>query len=545
MADLPRFDVLGGSGANFRNVRTVTPSGNRAEAELFNSVSQDFQVHSARFQRAQDAANKAELARRDIDLDLKAQEIRERNRLNPGGFNEDMENYINATAENVPEEVRGAYMLRARQKTAATFINERQKFVAHQLDLGKRDAEAFIEVQENRLLSYGVPSNEVELQLMQDDQSIYERFLDSEIAAGNLTANEVILKKQSLNEGMQASYALGRMQQEQLPLDFMVKVLKGNTDDPFLKDLSPGAKQKMLSQGQQLFSAQQQLEQRDERIRNEFITAQKTVHVDNIYNNPTSDTAQDSLKLLKSTATSPEERGKIEKLQEFVDNAEAERFQESDPEVVFDVEAALARGELTEDSLSTLHGEGLSNNDFNKYRAKVEQQRDSLIASPTFKLVKERMDAEFPSPKKLSQSELIMSMFSKKAIPGVSTDPEEIAKLEQNERLKNQMLLDLKGRILDDKSIGSEDQLLEAANAAIVKMRQEVLQGSTKGGPVVLTRPKQAAMQNTEAVEQSQKYVGKINKLRQDIKSGRIDADLGRAIYNIIKDEEADARSGN
>lgn len=541
MAEIPRFDVEGGSGANFRNVSAVRPVGLQAEAQLFDFVSRDFEIHSEQFAQAQAAAEKAQLAERDIALDLKTQEIRERNRLNPNGFARDMDNYILSTADNVPDEIRDAYILRARQKTASAFIQERQNFVTHQLEVGKREAKAFLEIQENRLLSYGAPENEIDLQLINDDRVIYERFLESELNAGNMTPSEVNLRKQSLNDKMQSSYLLGKMQQNDMPLDFLVDVIGGETDDPILQNLSPAAKQEALSQGQQLFSALQQIEQRDERLRQELVDAQKTIHVDTIYQNPTSPTAQDSIKILRSLAATPEERKKVQDLQEFVANAESKRYKESDPSTVFDVESELARGELSQTRLDDLHGNGLSNEDFNKYRNRLESERDSLVSSPTYQLIKERMDEEFPGPKKLSQTELLLSMFGGNDIPGISKDPNEIARLQRNEKLKTQMLLDIKTQILEQGNINSETQLLEAGNAALVKMRQEVLQGSggnTKPSPTGNPLPKSAALQDTNAIAQHKKYIGKPDMLRQDIQNGKLDPATGRAIFNLIKEEE-------
>ena len=530
MVDIPRFDVLGGSGANFRNVQRVDPVGIRAEKELFSAVSRDFQIQSANFAAAQESANKAELAKRDIDIDLKAQELRERNRLNPGGFARDMENYVNATAENVPVEVRPSYLLRARQKTAAAFIQERKSFVSHELEMGRRDAAAFIEVQENRLLSYGSPKNEIELQLMNDDKVIYERFLESEVIAGNISEGEAALRKDNLNTKMQSSYLLSKMQDQDKPLDFLLKVLDGNTDDPLLSALSPDAKQAALSQGQQLFSAKQQIEQRDERLRNEYVAAQKTIHVDQIYTNPTSDTARDSLEVLRTISQTPEERSAVQKLQDFMDNAESEQYTESDPAIVYSVEKLFARGDLNQQDLDTFHGEGISTQDYNKYRARIEAERDSLVSSPTFELLRERMDVEFPSPKKIDP---LTALLGGKDL---EESAEDKRRLEHNERLKTQMLLDIKTKILQDQSIVSEKQLLEEGNAALVKMRQEILQsGDTI--PTIPSLPKAAALQNDQAVSLTEKYRGNRKKIHDDLKKGILDEDTARAIYNLLREE--------
>lgn len=536
MTNVARFDVLGGSGANFRNVRRVDFAGFRAQAEGFHSLAREAQRTQQTFQRIEENAVRNAMAQRDIDLDLKVQEVREDNRLNPGGFLTSMETYVNTTADELPDNMRNDYLLRARQKTAAAFIQERRKFMQNQVEMNERESNAFIELHENRLKSYGAPDNDIELDLLEQDQAIYDVFVNAEVEAGLITPSEAELRKQELNEEMQAGYLLDKMQNSDQPLDLLLDVLDGNTDDPVLQDLTPMAKQKALSQGQQLFNAIQQIEQRNERVLTEAVNAQKTTHVDNVYTNPTSPSALDSMETLKRLATTPEERIKLQKLDEFIAEAETARYNTTDAEIEFQVEGKLARGELTQNELDDLHGNGLSNSDFNKYRAKLDNQREGLVSSPTYRLVQERMDSEFPSPRKINFMDEIM--YGGRSLAELTAEQKQN---EVNERLKTQALIDLKTRILDDKTITSEGDLLEAGNAAIVKLRQEVAQGvkpDTPSKPVVLTRQKQVAMQNPEAVDLSKKYSGNLDQLKRDVKAGKIDRGLAREVYNILKEDE-------
>jgi len=536
MTNVARFDVLGGSGANFRNVRRVDFAGFRAQAEGFHSLAREAQRTQQTFQRIEENAVRNAMAQRDIDLDLKVQEVREDNRLNPGGFLTSMETYVNTTADELPDNMRNDYLLRAWQKTAAAFIQERRKFMQNQVEMNERESNAFIELHENRLKSYGAPDNDIELDLLEQDQAIYDVFVNAEVEAGLITPSEAELRKQELNEEMQAGYLLDKMQNSDQPLDLLLDVLDGNTDDPVLQDLTPMAKQKALSQGQQLFNAIQQIEQRNERVLTEAVNAQKTTHVDNVYTNPTSPSALDSMETLKRLATTPEERIKLQKLDEFIAEAETARYNTTDAEIEFQVEGKLARGELTQNELDDLHGNGLSNSDFNKYRAKLDNQREGLVSSPTYRLVQERMDSEFPSPRKINFMDEIM--YGGRSLAELTAEQKQN---EVNERLKTQALIDLKTRILDDKTITSEGDLLEAGNAAIVKLRQEVAQGvkpDTPSKPVVLTRQKQVAMQNPEAVDLSKKYSGNLDQLKRDVKAGKIDRGLAREVYNILKEDE-------
>lgn len=505
-------------------------------SEDFDPNQTNVRTSGARIYR--DSALKSYMARLEMDTQTALSRINVEQSQDPDSMVKSMNAYIDKTATDMPADVAANYKVMSSKTVNSLAIRAFEAKAARERDLAKRDTLALIDIAEERLGSFGIPQSAEDEELMAVEFAKYQSALDGAVESGFLAENETVLRREQLRGRVEDSTIMSAIQQAPNKLEFALAVAEGRSGTA-LDEYTPAARQKALASAQSLYSVEEQIESKAKAAQAAARKRFKTNAYKNLYANPESPQNNLVLEALENYATSPDDIVEVQRLRDFLENAQTERFTESNPQHLSYLESLAARGDLTLDELDMSHGSEnknirLATSDYRRLVDEVESNREGLVNTITWESWQERLDLEFPSLEKMSTSEMMLALVTgNSADPNSGLSGDDLAKRKSFEKAKQALRVEAKTKIADG-DISSESDLNEFLGEEYAKMKQRF--GSKSLGEGLTVQPPVLQMLPQDVRDNYPLYLADENKFLSDVASGKLTAEQANVIDKAIKE---------
>lgn len=443
-----------------------------------NGVTASMTPAAAASKQVVDAGVQGYTAKMEIDLQGNLARIANENAGNPARMREMMNAFIEKGQANLPPQISSYYKENATRE--ANFYLE--KTSRDQLNAGvaeaKNNVDTLINTQHDQLEQFGMPDSPVAQSTLELRSAKYRVALDNAVRAGHLTAGEAELRVLEIQDSMMESAIVGEIQRAPNKLDFALKVAAGKSGT-YLDNASPKQRQYALATAQSLASVEDQIEARKERAIAKAKEASFVYYQKQIITDPFGDHSKTLDRMFK-TASTVADMERYEKMKGFIDNAEDDLYNKSDRQTMMLFDMRANKGTLRQEDLDDAFAnrdpkKRIGQADYRRLTEKLESEREGLTQTLAFKTFVDRLEIEFPAPRKSGLEGFIAAMGGKQPV-GVSIPSEDGAALAANEKLQNETLLELQEAIRDGR-ITSPEQLTVWGEDRLNKIRASRNQG--------------------------------------------------------------------
>ena len=382
------------------------------------------------------------------------------------------------------------------------------------------------------------------------NEAALQRYSDLVDADPSLSPIEKDAEKIKFEKDLRAQTVLDFISTAQDPLSLGLEVLEGSTGMEFIDSMPAPERFNIFNNALRIENAKQMMQNRAKSEQKEARDLEFTETAKAVYlsDNPLGNISE--IENMIRTSKDFDEVERLQGLKDYAEDADAERFTESDPEILTGLELAVAFRSLPPAELKKIIlnkvGNGVSRDDFRRLYNNIDADEGDLLKGPAFELAKDLTRDVFPEAYQRGdgQNTLVMLRALQEGdFSSLEATPEE----NRQSRFLRQFMREFKAKartgeytekaLIDEvKNMAQRYQVITQAGATPIT---DVLADSARYDVARLNPPElrafQAAVKDSTVVNLvDKKYRDNMEQVVRDLENNLITEEQARKIQAIL-----------